>query len=789
MIGLIIGLTSTLLLSVFVKHELSYDKHIAGHDKIYRVGFEVLENGVRVATAKMAPGAAPYMVQNVPSIDKIVRFYLSVGGISRIHQKQSIFNQQDVHFVDPNVFDFFPFEVLKGDIKDALNSPGKAVLTESVATKFFGQTDPIGQSLSFEGNRRVDVTVVAVVKDLAANTHLSTKVMVSIDTLKSLYNETILDTLADGRAYTYVKLKADATYEQFTQEIAQLFKRFQGENEILTPLLTKVSDIHLHAAPTDNEMKLNGDINTVYTYIAIALVILVVAAVNFMNIAIARSARRAKEVGIRKVMGATKNLLVSQFLIEAVVMTLLAMIISVALGHLLLPSFGDALNRELSTSVIYEPTFILAGLFISILVALVSGSYPAFFLSSFEPAKVLKGEASKGAAGVLFRKVLVVIQFSISVVLIIATTVVFQQMQYAKSERLGYNKDQMLTLKIPPVLNQQYDAFRNKLINKPAIKSVVASSRMPTEHLGDMFALQIDGADYQMYYYLAVEQEFLDAYEVNFLAGHNFSRGRSIDQAQLPTDDKPVTHARMVVNESFIKLRGWTADQAIDKNVDIQITENPQEPLIKTTIIGVISDLKFNSVREVSRPAVYVVLPWSYTRVSIKVSPSEITSAMQSVQSVWQEFLPNEPMEAQFLDVRFDALYHSENQLSQLFTLFAIIAICISCLGLYGLVAFATERRKKEISIRKVLGASVGMINKLFLKEFIILVVIANAIGWPIAYLLMRDWLDGFAYRIDISPVVFLIGTALTVAIATATVLLQVYFACKENTSESLRSE
>jgi putative ABC transport system permease protein len=374
-------------------------------------------------------------------------------------------------------------------------------------------------------------------------------------------------------------------------------------------------------------------------------------------------------------------------------------------------------------------------------------------------------------------------------VLIIATSVVYQQMQFAKSERLGYNKDQMLTLKMPSVLNQQYDAFRNKLITKPGVKNVVASSGMPTEHLGDMFALQIDGADFQMYYYLSVEQEFLDAYEVNFLAGQNFSRDRTIDRVEVPTEEKPITYARMVVNESFIKLRGWTPEQAIDKNVDIQITENPREPLIKTTVIGVISDLKFNSVRELNRPAVYAVLPWTYSRVSIKVKASEVSSAMASVQSVWQEFLPNEPMEAQFLDVRFDALYHSEKQLSQLFTLFAIIAISISCLGLYGLVAFATERRKKEISIRQVLGADGFIINKLFLKEFVTLVLIANVIGWPVAYMLMRDWLNGFAYRIDISPLIFVVSTLLTLIIATATVLLQVQFALKENTAESLRSD
>lgn len=789
MIGLVIGLTSALLISVFVRHEFSYDKHIPNAEQTYRIGFEVLENGVRVATAKMAPGASPYIMQNVPSVSEIVRFYLPVGGIMRVHKEFSVFNQKNVHFVDPNVFDFFPFERSKGDLTGAFDSPGRAVLTESIARKFFGQEDPIGKTLSLEGTNRVDVTVVAVVKDLVANTHLSTEMLVSIDTLRTIYDDKILDTLADGRAYTYVKLKPSTTFKAFEDELSQLFKRFQGKGEILTPLITKVSDIHLYAAPTDNEMKINGNINIVNTYIAIALVILLVAAVNFMNIAIARSARRAKEVGIRKVMGATKQSLVIQFITEAVVMTLIALVISLGLAHLLLPSFGDAMSRVFSSSYLYQTGFLLSAVAGSILLAIFSGSYPAFFLSNFQPAVVLKGEASKGTAGVMFRKVLVVLQFSISVVLIIATAVVFQQLQFAKSERLGYNKEQMLTVKIPPQMTQQFDAFRNKLKQKQGVKEVVASSRMPTEHLGDMFALQIDGSEYQMYYYLSVTEEFFDAYEVEFLAGKNFSRDRTIDRITMPDAQNLITESRMIVNESFIKLQGWSAQDAINKPVDIQLSLNPQEPLIKTNVIGVIKDLKFNSIRELARPAVYVVLPSSFDRLSVKVDVANLFNAMRDVQSVWSEFLPNEPMEAQFLDVRFDSLYHSERQLSKLFTLFAVIAILISCLGLYGLVAFATERRRKEISIRKVLGATPIIINKLFLKEFLILVLIANVIGWPLAYTITRDWLNGFAYRIDMPALVYIAGTLVTLLIATVTVVMQVGLALKENTAEALRSE
>lgn len=613
--------------------------------------------------------------------------------------------------------------------------------------------------------------------------------MVSIDTLRTIYDGKILDSLADARAYTYIKIKESSTYEQFEQEIIKLFKLFQGKGEILTPIITKVSDIHLYADSTDNEMKINGNINTVYTYLAIAMVILLVAAVNFMNIAIARSARRAKEVGIRKVMGATKQSLIAQFITEAVVMTLIALGISLAIASVLLPSFGDAMNRDLTVNYLFDPSFIVVALLGSLVLAILSGSYPAFFLSNFQPAVVLKGEVSKGSAGVLFRKVLVVLQFSISVVLIIATSVVYQQMQFAKSDRLGYNKDQVLTVKMPPQLTQQYEAFRNKLLQKEGVKNVVASSRMPTEHLGDMIPLQIDGAEYQMYYYLTVQEEFLDAYEVEFLAGKNFSRERTIDRVVMPTADMPITESRMIVNESFIKLQGWSPEEAINKPVDIQLSANPQTPLIKTNVIGVITDLKFNSIREESRPAAYLVMPNTFNRLSVKVDVKNLNKAMRDVQSVWSEFLPNEPMEAQFLDVRFDALYHSENQLSKLFTLFAVIAIMISCLGLYGLVSFATERRRKEISIRKVLGATPMIINKLFLKEFLTLVLIANAIGWPLAYMVTRDWLNGFAYRIDMPYTIFLVGTVITLLIATATVILQVGLALRENVAQSLRSE
>lgn len=789
MLGMVVGLTSSLLISMFVQNEFTYDNQINNSELVYRIGFEVLENGVRVGTAKLAPAVAPYLLKNVPSIKDAVRFYVASGGRSRVVIGQNVFNENNLHYVDPNVFDFFPFEIIQEDGQPSLVRPASAVLTESIAKKYFPDTNPVGQKITIEADKKVDVLVTAVIKDLPGNTHLSTEIMVSIDTLKTLYNPKILDTLADVRAYTYARLKDNESFKDFTTDVTKLFKLYEGSGEVLTPLFTPVNDIHLYAAQTDNEMKLNGDINTVYVYIAIAIVMLFVAAFNFMNISTAKSVRRAKEVGIRKTLGATKNMLRLQFIIESIMLTMIALVISYALASVLLPVFGSFVDRELQISALFEPIFLVSGVVLALIVALFSGAYPAFFVSSFQPAKVLKGEATKGSSGVIIRKILVVGQFKISVVLLIITAIVYQQMEFAKSERLGYNKDQILTMKLPAQLTTQFEAFRNRLMATNGVEAVTSSSRIPTEHLGDMFPLQISGAEYAMYYNLSVGPEFFQTYDIPIIAGRGFDRHRSDEQTIFPTAENPVSHAKMIVNEAFAKRQNWTIDEAIGKHINIQLTENPREPLIKTTVIGVIGDVKFNTVREDVRPAVYVVQPDNFTRASIKVSSQNVGETLKAIESVWRDFLPFESMEAQFLDVRFAAIYHKENQLAKLFTVFVIVAVLLSCLGLLGLVAFAAERRKKEIGIRKVLGASSLNILKLFLSEFLKLVVIANVIGWPVAYLLARDWLNSFVYRIDIEVAIFVLSLIVTTAIAFATVFIQIRGVLRKRACELLSSE
>lgn len=787
--GLVVGLTCAMLVATFVRHELSYDRSIPHYERTYRVGFQVLENGVHVTTAKLAPAAAPYVKDNVAGIEAVVRMYSLQGNQFRVIRDEAVFNQDDVYFADPNVFSMFPAEFIEGSATTALDQPGKVVLTREAAEKYFGTADAVGKRLTLEGTNKVDVVVSAVVENLPATTHLNYRLLVSIDTLKTLYTAKILDTLADARAYTYIRVEEGRSREQVMSDLQVLFKRFQDVHEVLTPLLVRVDDIHLRAPPSDNEMKINGDINTVYVYVAIALVMLLVAAVNFMNLATARSSRRAKEVGIRKVLGATRGQLVAQFMIEAMALTLVAFVISALLAMVLIPSFGGVLGRDLHFTLFSDPLLLGGLLLVAVIVALLSGSYPALYLSAFEPAKVLKGDVTRGRAGALFRKSLVTFQFCVSAVLVVATVVVLAQMRFAEAERLGYNKEQVVTLTLPARVAGQYDAFRQQLLSDPSVRSVAGSSRIPTEHLGDMMALQIDGAEYAMYYYLSVAEDFFSTYEVAFAAGRPFARERSGERIIVPTEENPVTQAKLVVNESFVKAQGWSPEDAIGKTVDIQLSEDPQRPLIKTTVIGVANEMHFTSMRQKSRPAVFVVSPDTFRKVSIKVDAANIDGALKHINTVWDRFAAGEPMEAQFLDVRFDAMYHLEKRQAKVFTWLAGLTIVIAVFGLYGLVSYSTERRTKEIGIRKVLGASNVSIVMLFIKEYSWLVLLANVIGWPIAYMVMRDWLNGFEYRIDMNVVFFAIAALVTFTVAWLTVFTQAYAAAKARPVNSLRYE
>lgn len=787
--GLVIGLTCAMLVATFVRHELSYDKAIPNHERTYRVGFAVLENGVEVATAKLAPAAAPYLKSNIEGVEDVVRFYSMQGNQFRVIRDESTFNQDNVYFVDSNVFKMFPIKLQDGQAATALDQPGKVVLSADLAKKYFDTTAAVGKRLTLEGENKVDVVVSGVMENLPANTHLSAQMLVSIDTLKTLFDSKILDTLADARAYTYIRVEEGRTRDQVMTDLTKLFKRFQDSHEVMMPQLTRVDDIHLRAPPADNDMKINGDINTVYVYVAIALVMLLVAGVNFMNLATARSSRRAKEVGIRKVLGATRRQLIAQFMIEALALTWIAFVLSAILAAVLMPAFGGLLARDLQFTLFSDPLLLGGLLLVTALVALFSGSYPALFLSAFDPAKVLKGDVTRGKAGSRFRKFLVTFQFAVSAILIVATLVVLAQMRFAETERLGYNKEQMLTLKLPPRVAERYDAFKSRLVSNPNITAVAASARIPTEHLGDMMALQIDGAEYAMYYYLSVEEDFFDAYQIKFLSGKSFDRKRSGERIVVPTEENPVTQAKMVVNDSFIKQQGWSAEDAIGKSVDIQLSPDPQRPLVKTTVIGVTDELHFTSLRKKTRPAVFVVSPDVFRRVSIKVDAANIDAALAHINSVWEQFAAGEAMEAQFLDVRFDAMYHLEKRQARVFTWLASLTILIAVFGLYGLVSYSTERKTKEIGIRKVLGATNRSIVMLFVKEYSWLVLLANVIGWPIAYVVMRDWLNGFEYRIDMSVLFFVVAGVVTFVIAWLTVVSQAYSVAKATPVNSLRYE
>ncbi len=789
--GLTVGLACCLLILTYILHETSYDKYNRQADKIWRVtrSFNNRDGIQSLHLGSVAPPFGPLLQNDFPDIKKMTRV-LEVGN-APMRYEEKVFNEKDVFYVDNNFFGIFDVSLLSGNPQTALADPFSILLTEEVARKYFGDDDPMNKVIRMDNQYNFKVT--GIFRPFPSAAHLHPEVMLSFATLKdsAIYGEkNLMTNWGNNSFFTYLLLpdqypvhNMEAQFPAFVDRhmpnkgAAAASKPHQFTRLYLQPL----TDIHLKSH-LDSELEENGDSSRVTTFGAIALFILLIACINYMNLSTARSSLRAKEIGIRKVSGAVRQEIILQFLSESVLLTYFALLLAIAFAWVTMPALNSATGLDLSFRSLLYPEVLIPLLFTPLLIGILSGLYPAVFLSSFQPSKVLKGLFKAGSGSISFRKILVVTQFAISIVLLISTAIVFQQLHFMQNTSLGFDKDQIVTLRYNNGLDKTYAAFRTTLLENPHIRQATRSSRIPSGRLLDEMGASTQSGDSLRpvttdIKYLAVDHDFLSAFGIPLAAGRDFSRAYGTDTSSF------------LLNLAAIRALGI-------KTPEEMIGRNFTYGNIKGKVIGIIRDFNFESLHQSIVPMIMVLPPESeagnsYGRISVKISGNKenITDALAHLEKTWKTFLPVVPFEYSFLDEKFDQLYQSEQRQGTLFTAFSGIAIFIACLGLLGLSAFSISQRLKEIGIRKVLGASTGGIVQLLSLDFLKLIGIAALIAFPVAWFAMHNWLQDFAYRIPMEWWIFGVAGLLAAAVALATISLQALRAAMANPVNSLRSE
>ncbi|HAP61009.1 MAG TPA: cell division protein FtsX, partial [Cytophagales bacterium] len=691
-------------------------------------------------------------------------------------------------FADQGVARMFDFEFLAGNPEDALEEPNKLVLTETIAKKYFGDADPMGKILNLDNSEDYEVT--GVIKDIPGNTHFNFGIFASLLSL----DETTESLWLSNNFQTYIKLREGANpadvEAKFPGTIQKYFgpelEQFMGksieswieEGNNAKWSLMPVTHIHLDSN-IDVELGINGDRQYVYIFSAVAILILFIACINFMNLSTARSANRAKEVGIRKTMGSLKKQLVTQFLSEAFVLSMVAFLIAMMLAGLALGQFNQLAGKELTVSTIHWPTMLPILLGIALFIGLMAGSYPAFYLSGFNPVTVLKGKLQGGMKHKGLRSTLVVFQFSISIILIVCTLVVYQQRQYMSNQNLGYDKEQLVSVMNAYLLGDNTNNFKEEVMRDPSFLSATVTGHLPTPSSSNN-SLVFPGTspDDER----ATSMRIIDAdFDYVKTLGFNVKLGRDFDPS-LSTDSTAV-----LLNEACMKQFNWTEENVLDQQVGMFAGRQGQ--LDQMQVIGVVEDFFFESMRTEISPAI-IRIGRNRGRITFKIAPEKTGQALATLESTWKEISNGQPYAYEFVDESFEAQYESEKRQGAIFNRFAVLAILIACLGLFGLAAFTAEQRTKEIGVRKVLGASVSGLVIMLSKEFMILVSISFVIGSLVAgYIMNEYWLNDFTYRTNLSPWVFAIAGGTALLVAWLTMSFQSIRAALANPVQSLRSE
>jgi putative ABC transport system permease protein len=783
-LGLAIGLAICISMAIFVESELGYDKHINDHQNIYRTSLKMTVPG--------SP-AQSFAQGSVYNAERFTNYFDEITEATRLRSMGATLGFGDTHFsdvgltlADANVFNFMSLEMIKGDKQSALVQPNTVVLTESAARRYFSSIDVLDKTLILAN--RIPLKVTGIIKDLPKRTHLEFSAIVSMGTAAEFLQNPNWDTDQSFNYSTYFKLKPNTDIKALEARFPEFLENHIGEGlgDIFHYTLINITDIYLNSH-LYGEMKKNGDINIVFSFSIIAALILLIACVNFMNLSTATATKRAKEVGVRKTLGAKKYSLVTQFMIEAIMLCYIALFIAIALVEATLPIFADFIGKTLSFSYLDLNTLSIL-LSLGLVVGLISGIYPAFYLSAFKPARVLKGEVTQGKTGALLRKGLVVFQFSVAIILIVATVIASMQLNYARNIELGYDKSNTFVLRglWTTEASPQRDAIKTQLLANPDITSVTMTSRFPTGSLTDSMGLLHPATkEMQLMPVLAVDEDYFSSYNIKLLSGRGFSRDFTADAISQPSEENPNPEFSVVINSIAAKTLGYSPEEAVGKQFKVLFTRTSEGT---ATIVGVTEDYYFSSLKTEVAPTYHLLNHNNGSNMSIKYS-GNTAQVRDYIEQTWSKFVPEQPIALDYLDDRFNQMYQQEDREFIVFNLFSLLAIFIACLGLFGLASFTTQRRTKEIGIRKVLGASVLDIVILINKEFSKQVLIANIIAWPAAYFIMQEWLNSFVYRIDLSILPFAVATALAFVIAWVTVGSLSAIAAKERPITALRYE
>ncbi len=765
--GLSIGLTCALLILIFINNELSYDRFHDKKDNIYRLVFELSTKGREIHTPQMVAAVGPDMVTEFPEVVSAVRFTQPEEGF--FGYDESTFNIEKLCYSDSNLFRMFSFELLSGDPDNCLAAPYSLVITEDLARKIFGDENPIGKMLRW--NNRDDLTVTGVMKMPPSNSHINFNALISMST-HYRDNKHRMNWSGGMQYYHYLELLPGADVEGLEGKFPDFMyekinRQYEKAGVSISASLQRFTDIHL-SSDLVGEMSASGSRSAIYLYAAIALFILFIACINFMNLTTALATKRAKEVGMRKVFGAGRSSLIRQFLGESVIMSLMGLLIALILVEILLPTYEQMVQRDLEIYLWRNLDLIIGIPVLVIFVGLLAGSYPAFYLSSFKPVAVLKGIFRGGRGYTGLRNSLVFFQFAISIILIISTLVIYVQLGYIQSMDVGYRKDDILILQFTSdSFKKKYPELKEKLAKFPDVVSTSAASEVPGAGFSSDGYRPEGFEDVIMFNVVDVDYDFVNTLGLQVMEGRSFSKDFSTDQEAY------------MINEALAKQLGW--DDPVGKIINRDGDH---------VIIGLVKDFQFASVHEEIGSLVFTMKPHSgYNFLLVRFNTQNLSQLIAQIARAWNQVDPNEPFEYSFMDDIFDQVYRAEQQMSKMLLYVAILAILIACMGLFGLALYNTEQRTREIGVRKVYGSTATGVVKLLSGSFTPYVILANLLAWPVAYFILKKYMQMYAYKIGLPAWAFLVTALGVYLVAVLTIGFQSYKVGSTNPADTLRHE
>jgi len=781
--GLAIGIMAFVMIMLYVQYETSFDKQFPNSERIYRVYTRGSLNGDFEMVATPAPIGAAFK-EEIPGVENFTR--VRQIGFPVLRYEDKVFSEEKWFLADSSYFDVFGLKLLQGDEKTALVKPNTMVITESTAKRYFGDDDPIGKVIN--SDRRRDYVVTGVISDPPPNTHFHYDFLVSLMSYPAMANN---DIWVSNNFYTYLLLDENTLPEDVSSKIPDMVLKYAGpqiEQFLGVPwsklveqgsaygfYLQPVTDIHLHSH-FDYEVEQNGNILYIRIFSIVAIFILIIACINFMNLATARSTKRAREVGVRKTLGSVRSQLIQQFLTESILLSLISTVFALLLVKLLLPAYNTLGGFQLELNLFSDPIIIPSIILLILIIGIISGSYPAFYLASFNPVKVLKGSSVTKGHKSWLRSGLVIFQFTITIMLFAGTIVIYNQLNYIQNKDLGYEKENVIIVEKTDDIGRSINAFKSDLMLDPNILSVSNSTALMGHNFnGNVRQIQGEPAENSLIY-----QEFLaDPYYAETY-GLEMAQGRFMDPTRI------VDSTAAIINETAAKALGF--DDPIGKAI---VDDFGGEQPILYTIVGVVKDFHIKSLHSPMEPMLLRSFrPGQFGRfTAVKINPTDIQGTLDYIETIWTKYAIDQPFEYTFLDDDFDQLYDEERRTSKIVTIFSLLALLIASLGLFGLSSYITEQRIKEIGIRKVLGASVSNIYILLSKSILALVVVATIIAWPITYITMNNWLENFAYRITFNQLFFIFSGLIAFIIAQATVTSQALKAARSNPIKAIKYE